>query len=278
MSERRAGEPPEERQSEQHGRPDDRPTSKPAEETGERTDERAGPAAPQASWISSLASDDRFRAGAALSPGALLDAGLPLAIFTVIYTAGGRDLRLSLWIALASGVVLGILRLARREPMQNVIAGFIGLGLAVFVSSRTGRAEDVFLPGLLINVGYGVAYLVSVLVRWPIIGVLVGFVTGQGTSWRRDRGLMRAYSTATLLWVGMFAARLAVQAPLYFAGEEQLGWLATARLVMSWPLFLLVAYLSYLIIRPAYRAFQESSAAVEKTSSDTPPGSTDRSP
>jgi hypothetical protein len=204
--------------------------------------------------MAAIASDDRFRPGQALTPGAFLDAGIPLALFTVVYTAAGRDLALSLWIAVGSGVALAAIRLLRREPLQNVLAGLVGLGLAAFLAARTGRAEDVFLPGLFINVGYGLAYLASIIVRWPLLGVFVGLVTGQGMSWRDDPVLLRAYMKASALWVVMFALRLAVQVPLYLAGDDRLGWLAGARLVMSWPLFLLVAYLSWVIIRPAYRA------------------------
>lgn len=228
------------------------------------------------SWAQAIASDERFRAQNVLGPAALLDAGLPLALFTLVYTAAGRNLTLSLWVAIGSGVLLAVVRLLRKEPLQNVIAGFLGVGLAAFMANRTGRAEDVFLPGLLINVGYGLAYLVSILVRWPLLGVFVGLVTGQGMAWRRDPALLRAYTLASMLWVGMFALRLAVQVPLYLSGEDQIGWLAGARLVMSWPLFLLVAYLSWLIIRPAYRAHQEREAAAVPSSPAKPdPGPAD---
>ncbi len=220
------------------------------------------------SWVQAIASDERFRPKDVLGPAALFDAGLPLALFTVVYTAAGRDLTLSLWVALASGLLLGLVRLLRKEPLQNVVAGFLGVGFAAFMANRTGRAEDVFLPGLLINVGYGLAFLVSIVVRWPLLGVFVGLVSGQGTAWRKDRALLRAYAQASLLWVGMFALRLAVQVPLYLAGEEQIGWLAGARLVMGWPLFLLVAYLSWLIIRPAYRAHQERLAPAAESDPD----------
>jgi len=213
--------------------------------------------------MAAIASDDRFRPGQALTPGAFLDAGIPLALFTVVYAAAGRDLGLSLWIAVGSGVALAAIRLLRREPLQNVVAGLVGLGLAAFLAARTGRAEDVFLPGLVINVGYGMAYLVSIIVRWPLLGVFVGLVTGQGMSWRDDPVLLRAYTKASALWVVMFALRLAVQVPLYLAGDDRLGWLAGARLVMSWPLFLLVAYLSWVIIRPAYRAHVQRKAQPE---------------
>jgi hypothetical protein len=212
---------------------------------------------PRPNLFSSIAADERFRARTALGPGAFLDAGLPLALFTVVYTAFGRDLTRSLWVALAAGALLAVVRLVRHDPLQNVLAGFLGVGIAAFLAARTGRAEDVFLPGLLINLGYGLAFLVSIVVRWPLLGVIVGLVSGQGMSWREDPDLLRAYTRASLLWAGMFALRLAVQVPLYLAGDEQLGWLAGARLVMSWPLFLLVAYTSWLIVRPAYRAHAE---------------------
>jgi Protein of unknown function (DUF3159) len=210
--------------------------------------------------FSTIAEDERFRARTALGPGAFLDAALPLALFTVVYTALGRNLTLSLWVAVAAGAVLALIRLLRRDPLQNVLAGFLGVGIAAFLAARTGRPEDVFLPGLLINVGYGLAFLVSILVRWPLLGVFVGLVSGQGMSWRDDPNLLRAYARASAVWAGMFALRLAVQVPLYLAGEEQLGWLAGARLAMSWPLFLLVAYVSWLIVRPAYRAHNEQLA------------------
>jgi hypothetical protein len=77
---------------------------------------------------------------------------------------------------------------------------------------------------------------------------------------------------ASVLWVAMFALRLSVQVPLYLAGEDQLGWLAGARLAMSWPLFLLVAYLSWIIIRPAYQAHQErEKAAAGSSKADADP-------
>lgn len=230
---------------------------RPDGETDRATDRTTGTGTGLAA---ALATNDRFRAGNALTPAAFLDAGLPLLLFTVVYAVSGQNLTTALWAALGCGAALAALRLARKEPLQNVVAGFLGLGVAAFVANRTGRPEDVFLPGLLINVGYGIAYLVSIVVRWPLLGVLVGLATGQGMSWRKDPVLLRAYIKASALWVAMFGIRLAVQVPLYLA-EDKLGWLAGARFAMSWPLFLLVAYLSWLIIRPAYQAHQERVAA-----------------
>jgi hypothetical protein len=217
-----------------------------------------------------IASSDRFQASTALGPGAFLDAGLPLLLFTAVYFLTDHNMTVAIWAALGSGAVLGAIRLARREPLQNVIAGFVGLGLAAFLAYRTGRAQDIFLTGFAVNIGYGLAYLVSIIVRWPLLGVIVGLVTGQGTSWRKDPALFRAYMKASMLWVVMFALRLSVQVPLYLAGEDRLGWLAGARLAMSWPLFLLTAYLSWVIIRPAYQAHQaREKAAAEPADAES---------
>lgn len=216
---------------------------------------------PRPAWMQAIADDGAFRPTDALSVGAVLDAGLPLAVFTIVYSISGQDMQVAIWSALAAGAVLAIVRLIRRDRLANVVAGFIGVAVAAYIASRTGRAEDVFLPGIVINIAYGTAYLVSVLVRWPLIGLVVELVTMRGDSWstwRRDRRLMTAYTRASLLWVALFAARLAVQVPLYLQGDGQLGWLATARLVMGVPFFAVIGYLSYLIVRPAYKAHRVS--------------------
>jgi hypothetical protein len=196
---------------------------------------------------------ERFRFNAALGPGVLLDSGLPGVVFFVVWSANGQAIRPALWAAVAVGALLGVVRLARRDSLQNVVAGFMGLLVAAFVVSRTGRPQDIALPGLLVNVGYALAYLVSIAVRKPLLGFAVGAVSGDLTGWLKDPRLVRAYTLASWLWVAMFVVRLAVQVPLYLAGADQLGWLVTARLVMGWPLFALNLWLSWLIIRRALR-------------------------
>ena len=83
-------------------------------------------------------------------------------------------------------------------------------------------------------------YLVSVLVRWPLVGVILGFVLGEGTHWRQAPARMRAYVVATWLWVGLFGVRLAVQVPLYVADRPAL--LGVANVGLGLPLFALVIW------------------------------------
>lgn len=175
----------------------------------------------------------------------LVDSGLPTAAFIVVFLLAG--LMPAVWSAVGVGAVLLGVRLVRRENAQHAIAGFIVVGLAAFIASRTGQPESFFLPKLLINGGYGLAWLVSIVIRWPILGVVLGPLLGERFAWRHDPLRLRAYTLASWLWVGLFASRLVVAVPLYLSG--QVVALGVAHLAMSWPLFLVVCWATWLILR-----------------------------
>ncbi len=177
----------------------------------------------------------------------LADSGLPGLAFVIAYTATGNDLNLSAWIAVGVAALLAVTRVLRRETLQFALAGLIGVGLAAFIASRTGKAEDFFLPGLLLNAGYAAAYVISIAVRWPLIGLIVGPLIGEGTDWRKDREQVALYQRASWIWVGVFSARLAVQLPLYLS--ESLVALGVAKTAMGVPIFALGIWLTYLVLR-----------------------------
>lgn len=180
-------------------------------------------------------------------PLGLAESSIPAALFVAVYTLGGEDTKVAAIVAVAVAVVLTALRLVRGQTPQFALSGLVGIALAGFIVSRTGKAEDFFLPGLLFNLGYGGAYLLSIIVRWPLIGVIVALLSQEDTSWRKDPAKVRAYNRASWLWVGLFALRLAVQLPLYLASA--LVALGTARVVMGIPLFVLGLWLTWLLIR-----------------------------
>lgn len=166
-----------------------------------------------------------------------------------VYTVGGNRISLAGICAVGAGLAIAGLRLARGQSLRFALAGFAGVAVAAFIASRTGRAEDFFLPGLLLNLAYASAYLVSIMVRWPLLGVLLGPMLGDGMAWRRDPVKARAYSRASWVWVGLFTTRLAVQLPFYLTGS--LLALGVARTAMGLPAFALTIWLSYLILRRA---------------------------
>lgn len=183
---------------------------------------------------------------------------VPGLLFVVVFVASGQQLRPALIAAVAAVAVAVVARLVQRTPVTQALSGAVGIGIGALIARQTGRAEDFYLWGLLVNVAYLVPFAVSALVGWPLVGLVLGVFRPDGplseggswagaVAWRRDRALRRVYTAVTWLWAGMFALRLAVQLPLYFAGE--VAWLGTAKLVMGVPLTAVVLWLSWLLVR-----------------------------
>ena len=176
----------------------------------------------------------------------LLDSGLPALIFLVIFNIT-KEVQQAAYGALALSLVLTIIRLAKRETIQHAISGVVGVAICAWLSNRTGKAEDFYLPGLWTNAIYGAVYLVSIVVRWPIIGLIIGPLLEENFRWRKDPLRTKVYIKATWLWVGMFAVRLLVQYPLYVSGN--VNALGTARLIMGYPLFIATAWATWIVIK-----------------------------
>ena len=177
----------------------------------------------------------------------VLDSALPSVAFLLVYLLNDKDLKLSIYVALAVGVALAIERIIRKASLQQVFSGLFGVGISAFIASKTGQAQNFFLPGIITNAVYGSACLISVLIRKPLLGFVIGSMRGQDTSWLRDPMSLRTYSTVTWLWTGIFATRVILMAPLYMIGAVAI--LGVLKLVLGWPLYLLGVYVSYLVIK-----------------------------
>jgi hypothetical protein len=179
----------------------------------------------------------------------LIESIVPGLGFVVVYTVTGLLLP-SVIAPLALAVLFVIIRVASRQPYTSALAGVLGIALSAGLSLVTGRAQDNFLLGFLTNAAFLVALLVSVALRWPLIGVVVSLITGEGSGWRKEPAKARVALIATLLWCGLFATRLAVELPLYFSGQIQA--LGTLKLVLGVPLYAAMLWVTWLLARTAY--------------------------
>jgi hypothetical protein len=100
----------------------------------------------------------------------------------------------------------------------------------------------VFLPGILLNAGLAVVFAVSMVARWPVVGFIVGAVAEQPTQWREDRAVLTLSQKLTGLLLAGYVIRVAVQLPLYLAGNTTV--LAVAKLVVGWPLLVLGVFVA----------------------------------
>ncbi|MCT2583976.1 DUF3159 domain-containing protein [Actinophytocola gossypii] len=184
---------------------------------------------------------------------------IPVLVFILINSLFG--LTAAIWSALGSAVAITVIRLVRKEPLQPAISGFFGVAIAAFIAYRTGDAKGFFLFGIWTSLVYGSVFLVSVLVRWPLVGVIWSYLNGHGMLWRGDRRAVRVYSIATLTWMSVFAARFVVQRWLY--DEDQTGWLGFARLAMGYPLTAVALLVTVWAVRAAGHRQKDIQAAAE---------------
>lgn len=180
----------------------------------------------------------------------LVEAIVPGLTFLTVYSLTG----VLLWSVVAPLGLAAVFVLARvisRSTVQPAVIGMGGIAASAAVALWSGRPEDNFVLGLWVN-GIGLTVmLVSIAVGRPLIGVISGLLVSD-SQWRADKAKRTLATIATALWVGLFGARLAVQVPLFLQGA--VAELAIARLVMGLPLYALVLWLSWLLMRSVYRA------------------------
>ncbi len=175
---------------------------------------------------------------------------IPVGVFVVANIV--FELQTAIVSAVVAGVAIMVWRIVRKQPLQPAVSGLLGVAIAAFIAGRTGEARGFYLPGLITSAAFGLAFLVSVLVRRPLAGVIWHGINGDGQGWRRNPALLRAYTWATLLWTLVFASRVVLQGLLYDANEET--WLGVARLAMGYPLTGLALLFTIWAVRRAGRA------------------------
>lgn len=178
-------------------------------------------------------------------PLGIAEAVLPATVFSIAYAI--TKLALPAVASAASlSVVFILIRLIKRQSLQQAIIGALAIALASFLALRDGgQAADYFLTGFFTNAAYGSVLLVSVLIGRPIMGYVAQLLFGLN-NWRTSREYRRL-QFITLIWVAFFAARLLVQVPLYLSGQVEL--LAASRVIMGAPAYAGLLALTWILIR-----------------------------
>lgn len=186
--------------------------------------------------------------------GGAVDATLPV----VAFVGGLTGAQAAGWtspVAWGSGaaVLLGLavaaFRFRRGRRPRSVLFGLLGVAVAALVALYTGRAVDFFLVQIVTNAASALAWAVSIVIRRPLLGLVVGTALGQRTAWRRDPDLRRGYQRASWAWVAQYVLRLVVFVPLYLAGQVVV--LGVARVVLTWPLVAVCVVVSWPLLRSA---------------------------
>jgi hypothetical protein len=179
----------------------------------------------------------------------MLEAAIPTISFTVTYVST-KELRLALGVSIALALTMLVIRLVQRSTVQFVLNALMGIGVGIFFVWLGGRgggdqsqqALAYFLPGILYNAGYAVVMVISILVRFPVVGAMVGAMAEDPLEWRRDPQVLKLCTRLTWPLVVPCVLRVAVQAPIYLSGraaenaDAHVAALGLAKVAMGWPL------------------------------------------
>ena len=180
----------------------------------------------------------------------MAEAAVPTIMFTVIYLTT-RVIDLALTVSVGAALVLLVVRLVQRSTVQFTVNALFGIAIGWYfvhrAASAGGSADEqalaYFLPGILYNSAYAVVLAFTCLIGWPLVGFMVGSITGDPTAWHSDRQIVKLCSRLTWLLVAPCLIRVAIQGPIWLGGqsgsidqEAAVAALAVLKVVLGWPL------------------------------------------
>jgi len=201
---------------------------------------------PATGSAASLLGDDFDWADAIGGWRGLAESVAPGAIFVAAFLGWG-GFRIPVLAAVATVVILATVRLIQRTPVTQALGGLLGVAVGAIWAWRAGDANEYFVPGFWYTGVYAVAMAISMVVRWPAVGIVVGLLKGWGSRWRTSPRAMRRFQAATGFYIATQAVKLAVQLPLYFAGAT--AALGTAKLALGLPWFAVALFVMWRLVR-----------------------------
>ena len=185
----------------------------------------------------------------------IFDSTVPSIFFLIAYNIS-HDLKLCLYLSIGLAAILMVIRLVRRTTLVHSIGGFIAAVFCAYFAWKTGSAKSYYAPSLWKNSAFASVYGLSIAARFPLIGLILGPILGENLDWRNNKPRYLAYRNATWVWFALFIVRLAIQYPLFKA--NQLNALGVANVFLGVPLYLVVLWATWMIIKRVPVAKKES--------------------
>lgn len=220
---------------------------------------------PTPRWMDQATSEDFSWSDALGGTRGVIEATAPGLVFVIVFVAT-RALVPTLVAASCVALLACVLRLVQRQGLQQALSGLFGVAIGVIFAAATGRGENYFAWGIATNVAMALAFALSVLLRRGLVAQLYGPLTGLAKGWQSDPAradLARRCNLLTWMWAGIFAARVAAQAPLWLGG--QVAALGIAKLALGLPLFALGAWATWWGLRGYSSSSEDASDSGEAT-------------
>jgi hypothetical protein len=138
--------------------------------------------------------------------------------------------------AVGTAVLIGAFRLMRKQSVRHAVNGIFGIAVGAILAWRTGDAKNFYLPGILITLAQVAIFVLSVMVRRPIVGYVWGVLANGGKhDWLENSRLFRTFQWLTLVWAGSLFVRAGVQGWLWLRDEATA--IGIVRILISWPIY-----------------------------------------
>ncbi len=178
----------------------------------------------------------------------LIESVLPGLAFLIVYTLTSQ-LQPSVIAPVVIAAAFIVVRLIRRESVSPAVSGALGIALSAGIALLSGRAEDNFILGFIINAVSLLVIAISIVLKRPLVGVIAAAVTSD-PHWRTSSVKFRRALLASFGWVGVFSVRLLVELPLYFGSHTEM--LATAKLLLGLPLYALMLWITWILLKGVF--------------------------
>lgn len=174
--------------------------------------------------------------------GKTVDALLPPLLFVLVNGAFG--LESAVVTAVFSALLIGFLRLLRRQTLSYAFGGLIMVVLAAALAFLTRDATNYFIPAMAGSALLLAAALASLLAGKPLAAWASHLTRGWPLDWFWRSDIKPAYVEVTWFWALFLLGRLAIQVLLYLAGDAaRLAW---ANVLLGWPVTIPILILTYI--------------------------------
>ena len=170
-----------------------------------------------------------------------IDAILPPLIF--VLTSNFLNLTIASVSAILVSLVIGIIRLLKKQPCKYAFGGLIIVIIASSLAYFTKNTASYFIPSIINSTVLIIIATLSLIINKPLAAWASHLTRGWPLEWFWRDDIKPAYREVTIFWVIFLLMRLTIQIYIYRLGESNLTW---SNILLGWPFTITILLISYI--------------------------------
>lgn len=173
--------------------------------------------------------------------GKTLDAIFPPLLFVLLNSL--LTLNIAIIGALGVATLIGIFRLLKKQKSFYALTGWLGVAMAGGFALLANNATNYFLPGIISNVVFISAILISLIIGRPMAALASHLTRGWTLQWFWRDDIKPAYREVTWMWLMLILMRTLLQIYLYL--QDSVVELVSINILLGLPFTIFILILSY---------------------------------